>query len=252
MYEQQRLPGAAIPLPAASVRSVDVDPVGMWYAFVGTLTRRRLLFAGVFFGIVFAVAIVTLLTPKRYTVDAKLIAGNPAAVMQNPALAQTGLPVVNALMLPSIAQSAETYAELFREAPVVQKVIDDLHLQTDVQALASSIKVKPVTNTNIITLSVTWSDPASAARIANDFATVFMAREMELISGQASGQLDYLRRELPNAARRLRDASNAVTRYETTHDIADLPAQTTTTVNEIAALDAKIKAVELEKRQADA
>src|ERR1700682_3339942 len=166
MYEPQRLPGTSIPLAtavAAHHRSYDVDPVGMWNSFAGTLLRRRKLFALVFFGIVLAVALVTLLTPKVYTPDVKLIAGSPGNVAQNPALGQTGLPVLNALLNPNAPQSADTYAELFSETPVVQHVIDDLNLKTDVRTLQNAIKVKPVTNTNIIALSVAWSDPVMSA-----------------------------------------------------------------------------------------
>ena len=103
------------------------------------------------------------------------------------------------------AQSAETYAELISETPVVQHVIDDLGLKTDVRTLQGAVRVKPVTNTNIIDLQVTWSDPETSARIANDFATVFVAREAQLVSGQASGALDFLAKQLPEAQRNLRN-----------------------------------------------
>jgi polysaccharide biosynthesis transport protein len=254
MYEPARLPGTGIPLATAVAqqRSYDVDPVGMWHSFVGTLLRRRKLFAIVFFGIIGLVAIVTLLTPKRYTTDVKLIAGSPNSVAANPQLAQTGLPVLNALMLSNAAQSAETYAELFSETPVVQHVIDDLNLKTDVRTLQGSIKVKPVTNTNIIALSVTWPDPAMSAKIANDFATVFVAREAELVAGQANGALDFVNKQLPEAERHLREAERRVSNYQTTHNIADLSSQTSTLVNAAGTIDAKINAIQLEKRQSDA
>jgi succinoglycan biosynthesis transport protein ExoP len=255
MYEQHRLPGTSIPLAtpvAGQQRAVDVDPVAMWNSFVGTLTRRRNLFAIIVLGVIAAVAVVTLLTPKRYTTDVKMIAGNPNSVAANPQQAQTGLPVLNALLLANAAQSAETYAELIGETPVVQHVIDDLNLTTDVQALQGAVKVKPVTNTNIISLEVTWKDPEMSAKIANDFASVFVAREAELVSSQANGALAYLSKQLPQAERNLARDEAAVSRYQTTHNIADLSTQTTTTVNAAAAVDSKILQIQLEKQQADA
>ncbi len=255
MYEpQQRLPGNSIPLatPVASHRTSEVDPVGMWHSFVGTLSRRRNLFAAVVLGVIVAVAIVTLLTPKRFTTDVKMIAGNPNTVAQNPQQAQTGLPVLNALLLSNAAQSAETYAELISETPVVEKVIADLGLKTDVRTLQSAVKVKPVTNTNIISLQVTWKDPDTSAKIANDFASVFVGRQAELVAGQANGALDFLGKELPAARDRLAKAEAAVSRYETSHNIADLATQTTTTLAAAANIDAKINAIQLEKQQSDA
>ncbi|HEX3462426.1 MAG TPA: polysaccharide biosynthesis tyrosine autokinase [Candidatus Elarobacter sp.] len=255
MYEPQRITGStSIPLatPIVGQRSTDIDPVAMWHSFIGTLSRRRVLFAIVFFGVVLAVLIMTLMTPKRFTTEVKMIAGNPNTVAQNPQAAQTGLSVLNALILPNAAQSAETYAELMSETPVVQHVIDDLHLKTDVGTLQGAVRVKPVTNTNILTLSVTWGDPATSAKIANDFASVFVARQAELVSDQANGAVDFLQKQLPQAQRNLAVADTALRTYETTHNIADLTTQTTATVNLATNIDAKINSIQLEKRQADA
>lgn len=253
MYEPQRLPGTSIPLatPVTQQRGVDVDPIGMWNSFVGTLTRRAKLFALVVFGVIAAVALVTIMTPKRYTTDAKMMAGNPNSVAQNPQ-AMTGLPVLNALLLPNAAQSAETYAELMSETPVVQKVIDNLHLKTDVATLKAALKVKPVTNTNILSLQITWSDPVMSAKIANEFATVFLVRQGELMSSQANGALEMLGKQLPRAQERLRIAEQNLSQYEITHNIADLTTQTTQIVTAASNTDQKISQVELDKRQADA
>jgi capsular exopolysaccharide synthesis family protein len=254
MYEPARLPGNSIPLAStiSQQRSTDVDPVALWQSFVGTLSRRRTLFAYIVLGVIAAVFIVTILTPKRYTTDVKMIAGNPNSVATNPQQAQTGLPFLNALLLANAAQSAETYAELISETPVVQHVIDDLGLKTDVRTLQAAVHVKPVTNTNIISVMVTWSDPETSAKIANDFATVFVARESQLVSGQATGALDFLAKQIPQAQRNLQQAEGAVSTYETVHKIADLPTETTMVVNSASNIDAKINSTQLEKEQADA
>jgi capsular exopolysaccharide synthesis family protein len=253
MYEPQRLTGTSVPLavPVSGMhqRTPDLDPVGMWYTFVATFTRRRKLFFGVLGGVVALVMLVTLLTPKHYTVDTKIIAGNPNSVAENPQ-AQAGLPVLNALMLANAAQSAETYSELISESPVLQRVIDDLHLNTTIPALQSAIKVKPVTNTNIISIQVTWRDAETAAKIANDVAAVFVTREADLVAGQANGAMEFLSKEIPVYQRRMQDADTAVSRFMTSHRIADLDTETTSTVNATAAIDAKINATQLDREQA--
>jgi capsular exopolysaccharide synthesis family protein len=252
MYEPARLSGNSIPLasPIPQQRSNDVDPIALWQSFVGTLSRRRKLFAYIVLGVIGAVFIVTILTPKKYTTDVKMIAGNPGTA-STPQEAQTGLPILNALMMANAAQSAETYAELISETPVVQHVIDDLGLKTDVRTLQAAVHVKPVPNTNIISLAVTWNNPDTSAQIANDFASVFVAREAQLVSGQASGALDFLAKQLPEAQRNLQQAEGAVSKYEADHGIADLPTETATVVNSASAIDAKINATQLEKEQAD-
>ncbi len=259
MYEPPQLRATAIP-PAIPTfvpqqhhqqRQADVDPVAIWQSFVATVLRRRTLFAGVFAAVLLTVALVTFVSPRMFTTDVKMIAGNPASVAQNPQ-AQTGLPVLNALMLANAAQSAETYAELIGETPVVQHVIDDLGLKTDVRTLQSAVRVKPVTNTNIISLQVTWGNPAMSAKIANDFATVFVAREAELVASSATGALEFLQKQLPEAERKLRLAEGNLSAFQTSHNIADLGAQTTSLVTAASNIDAKINAIQLEKRQADA
>ena len=260
MYEPPRLQTATLPpavptfapQPQHQQRQADVDPVAIWQSFVATILRRRILFAAVLFGVFLTVALVTFLSPKRYTTDTKMIAGNPASVAQNPQQAQTGLPVLNALLLSNAAQSAETYAELMGETPVVQRVIDGLALKTDVKTLQGALKVKPVTNTNILSLQITWSDPATSAEIANRFATEFVAREAEIVRSSATGAMEFLAQQLPEAESKLRAADDAVSKFETTHNIADIGAQTTATVNAASNIDAKINAVELDKKQADA
>ena len=262
MYEPPRLGGAttippAIPTFAAAPqhqlpRQAEIDPVAIWHTFVATLRRRKELFAIVFAAVLLTVALATFLSPRKYMTDVKMIAGNPGSVAQNPQQAQTGLPVLNALLLANTAQSAETYAELIGETPVVQHVIDDLGLKTDVRKLQGAVRVKPVTNTNIISLQVTWSDPVMSAKIANDFATVFVAREAELVASSATGALEFLQKQLPGAKRRLDTAENDLSKFQTSHNIADLGTQTTALVTPASNIDAKINSIQLEKRQADA
>jgi succinoglycan biosynthesis transport protein ExoP len=260
MYQPPQLQATPMP-PAAPTfvphyqtqqRAPDVDPVVIWQTFIATVLRRRVLFGGVFGAVLLTVALVTFMTPRMFTTDVKMIAGNPATVAQNPQQVQTGLPVLNALLLANAAQSAETYAELIGETPVVQHVIDDLGLKTDVRSLQGAVRVKPVTNTNIISLQVTWGDPAMSAKIANDFATVFVAREAELVASSATGALEFLQKQLPEAERKLRLAESNLSAFQTSHNIVDLGAQTTSLVTAASNIDAKINAVQLEKRQADA
>lgn len=256
MNELQPLPdtrAVSLATAAASARSrpAEVELSSVWTTFTATLSRRRWLFLLVFFSVLTAVVAVAFLTPKRYTTEVKLIAGNPNSVSQNQN-SQTGLPILNALLLANTAQSAETYAELFTETPVVQRVIDDLKLKTTATALAGAVKVKPVTNTNIVSLSVTWKDPQTSAAIANDFASVFVARQADLVASQANGALSFLSKQLPIAQQRLLAAQGNLSRYEASHHIADLSAQTTAVVAAAAAIDAKISATQLEKRQAEA
>jgi polysaccharide biosynthesis transport protein len=256
MHESQKSPSDAVTRPPGGPpfarRWADGGSVATWRWFARSVARRRTVFAAVFLGFVVAVLLITVLGPKRYTASVRMITGNPGTNPDTSTQSRTGLPVLNAMQLPTNAQTAETYAELFHETPVAQRVIDKLRLKSDVRTLVGATAVKPVTNTTILDLSVTWRDPQTAANVANTFAAVFMERESELVSRQATNQLEFLSKQLPAAERRLRGAEAQLSAFEVSHHIADLDAQTKSTVDAAANIDAKINAIQIEKQQAAA
>ena len=67
-----------------------------------------------------------------------------------------------------------TYSEIVKSKLVLQKTIDELHLDTDYDTLNSHVSVKPVENTEIIRISVTDADAAMAPEIANTIAKNFI------------------------------------------------------------------------------
>ena len=218
-----------------------------------TLMRRRSTILRIFIGFVLLMLVGTLVWPKQYTSDIKLITGNSGGAR---ASAQGGpdseLPVLNALMLAGGMQTNETYAELFRETPVVQRVISQLDLKVSPNTLLSRVTVKPITNTAILSVAVTWGDRNTAAAIANAFGQAIVDRQRDLVSSQARAALDSLKTQLPQAQARMNSAQNALASFETQHRIANIDQQTTNTITNMAALDAKIGSVQADRQQASA
>jgi len=205
--QQYQLPSGYPPTPESSGET-DVASI------VSTLLRRRRVFFAILLGFFSLVVIWTLLTPRSYTAVTKLIAGAGGTATGR---ADTALPLLNALLVASSAQSAETYADLIQQEPVARQVIQNLGLHTSVGDLLSQVSVKPVTNTSILELAATWRDPETAAKIANEFASVFVSRERDLIAGQAGSAIDFLSKEMPNAERRMRTADDALAQFESQH-----------------------------------
>jgi capsular exopolysaccharide synthesis family protein len=136
-----------------------------------------------------------------------------------------------------------------QQSPVAIQVIKDLNLDTSVGGLLSHVLVKPVTNTAILSLAVTWKDPEMSARIANDFASVFINHERDLIGGQADSAITFLQKEMPDAEERMRAAQAALEAYQEQTGIADLTTQTQSDLTEVAALQSKQQTAELDARQ---
>jgi len=222
-----------------------------WSRLWRALVRRRDLFAAVSAGVFALIAIVTLFAPRVYTTHVKLIAGSGGSANLGTA-ANTTLPLLNALLAGTGVQSSETYAELFTEGPVASAVIASVPLAMTPAQLLGHVKVRPVVNTTLLDVSVSWSNPQTSAAVANAFAAAFVDRERSLVATQADQALRTLDAQLPAAERDAARARGALTAFEAKNDMADLQTQTQNTMNAYAALSAHISATRADERAASA
>jgi capsular exopolysaccharide synthesis family protein len=250
-----RLPTIVTPHPldltqVTEAPSRDLDA----HRLLASIWRRRKLLFTIWAAFAIAVTIFSFVAPKKYTVSTKLIAGGNSASEQaaNTDPNGTNLPILNALLAASGQQSSEQIAELMQQAPVSQEVIKQLDLGVSVDQLLSHLFVRPVADTAIITLSITWNDPAMAARIANAYANVFVEHERQMVAGQADTAIGYLQKELPLAEARMRAQQEALTAYEQETGIADLPTQTTNELNSAEMLETKLQQAEVDEQTANA
>ncbi len=209
----------------------------------------------IFCGFIAFVLLLTLVLPKSYTTTVKLIAGKSAGAAQNLPPGDgpnSDLPVLNALLSGSSLQSPETYVELFQEFPVAQQVIGALKLDVSPRELLHHVDIKPITNTPVIALSVTWNDPKASAAIANAFGTAVVDRDRDLVTSQAESAIGFLSQQMPSAQRTMSDAQTRLSAFEASHHIADINAQTQSTIAELATLDGKLGQTQADARQAQA
>lgn len=68
---------------------------------------------------------------------------------------------------------ALTYGEIIKSRTVLDKVINNLNIDTDVKKLSNDIRVTTLTDTQIINVSVREDNPKLANNIANEIASVF-------------------------------------------------------------------------------
>ena len=247
-----RPPATAAPPPSLGVppdEPRDVDFGRVW----ATLVRRRKLMLAVFGGFLGAVIVFTLLQHKQYTTEVKLIAGFGGSSDQSGSTGDSSaLPILNALLASGGGKTPETYAELLQQSPVAQDVIDRLKLHASVGSLLSHVIVRPVTDTSILSLKVAWTDPQLSAQIANTYAGVFVERERHLVSQQAETAIGFLDQQLPEAQHRMQATQSALAAYQVRTGIADLPSQTKSDIDSLAALEAKEQQAQLEADQAEA
>jgi capsular exopolysaccharide synthesis family protein len=223
-----------------------------WTTWLTVIRRRRKLALSVA-GVVFALTLIlTALTPRTYTTTVKFIAGGRGGGATNSPAGGSSLPLLNALLASSGAESAETYAELFQETPTARKAIQKLKLNIDPGELLSRVKVKPITDTAIVGVSVSWRNPEESARIANALAHAFIEYRRDMVSHQAQTALDYLTTQLPQAESTVHQTATQLSEYEALHKIVDITAQTQQSLTTINQLEAKRAEAQVNERQAEA
>ena len=235
-------------LPAAYVPTIEPTVKSPF----GVLRRRAGLFAATVAGFIVLVIIAVLLSPKTYSTSVKLIAGNSQQSAVPNAGGQTILPVLNAILDASNAQSSETYAEMLRQTPALEKTIAKEKLSVTPAQLLDRVKVKPVTNTSILSVSVAWNDPVDSARIANSLADSFVDVRRDLITAQANGAIAYIGQQLPDARAKLARSATALAQFESRNELADADTQTAAMVASLTDVDRKIASVEVDRGQAAA
>jgi succinoglycan biosynthesis transport protein ExoP len=214
-----------------------------------TLVRRRKVFFAILIAFPLLVAWCTLVLPRTYTVQTKLMTGPAGQPTVQP---QSELPFLNELLLGFGTQTAESYVELLQEQPVAQGVIDRLNLKISPEQLLSHIEAVPVVNTSIINLKASWSDPVTAADIANTTAAVFVDRERDIVAREAVSAMDYIGKQLPKARADMEQAAAALAAFQSQHSIADITNQTQTQIQALAQLDAKLSQAQTDAGQAQA
>jgi capsular exopolysaccharide synthesis family protein len=216
------------------------------------LARRWRLFAAIWAGFVLLVGAITFVMPKSYTTTALLMPGKPSGALNNTSDRDTALPVLNALVLQTGEQSAETLAELARQEDISADVVHDLKLDMTPQALLRHVAVKPVVNTSILNLSISWSDAQTSAQIANDYANVFIDREREFVRSQATAAIGFLTTELPAARQRMMSTAARFADFQAKNGFIDAGAHTQDIVAHAGTIDQKIETLSVDTREAKA
>jgi capsular exopolysaccharide synthesis family protein len=214
------------------------------------LSRRWRVFLAIVGSFVVLVGIATWLTPKTYTTTVRMIAGNPTS--EATSADNTTLPVLNALVLQSGVQSAETFATLAQQEDVAASVAQSMHLRVTPRALLSSVSVTPTTNTAILNLAVTWRDAGTSAAIANSFANAFMWKERDFVRSQATAAIGFLSTELPRAQARMQQTGAQLARFQASNGFVDANSHTQDVVAKATAIDTKIDNLLLDSREAAA
>ncbi len=215
------------------------------------LVKRWRVFAAVAGGFVALVAIVTILTPKSYTTTVRMLAGRSdtnVATSDN----STTLPVLNALVLQSGVQSAETFAALAQQRDIASTVIKQLNLTITPKELLGRVSVRPIANTALLNLNVSGKTPDESAQVANAFSSAFVDEERDFVRSEAVSAIGYLSKELPSARDRMRTTAAQLAQFQSAHGYMDATSHEQDVVSRVGTIDQRIDQLTVDASEAKA
>ena len=84
-----------------------------------------------------------------------------------------------------------TYSKIIKSKAILNKIIEDLNLDTDYKALYKKVEVKSVSNTDIMEVTVTTDNAELSANIVNYLTEVFEAEIFEHYKIKNTSVIDY-------------------------------------------------------------
>jgi len=166
--------------------------------FMVILRARWLTAAGIFVAVVVLIAFASIIWPKQYTSTASIVIDSKT----DPVAAANGGGAGNGL---APATYVNTQADIIASERVAQRVVKTLRLDQQPEArklwakgpnddisvtvaklildkklLVAPAHDSPTHASNVIDISVTWSDPVTSAALANSFAQVAIETNIEL------------------------------------------------------------------------
>ncbi len=215
------------------------------------LLKRWRVFAAVAGGFTALVVLGTLLIPKTYTTTVRLLAGRSDS-SGTPVDGGTALPVLNALVLQSGVQSAETFAALAQQRDIAARVVSQLSLKASPRELLGRVSVQPIVNTSLLNLNVSWSSADQSAQIANAFSSAFVDEERDFVRSQAVAAIDYLSKEMPSAADQMHQTSARLAQFQSSHGYIDATAHEQDVVSRMGSIDQHLDQLTVDASEAKA
>ena len=216
------------------------------------LIKRWRIFLAVAGGFVVLVTLGTLLAPKSYTTTVRLLAGRADGASSAPDGSGTALPILNALVLQSGVQSAETLAALAGQRDIAATVIGQLDLKVTPQQLLGSVSVQPVANTALLNLNVGWGSADQSAQIANAFANAFVDQERDFVRSEAVAALGFLSSSLPDARADMARTAQRLAKFQAGHGYLDATTHEQNVASRVDSIEQRIDQLKVESSEANA
>ncbi len=207
--------------------------------YLKILWRRRHTVVAVTVASVLAAGLFSFLSPPIFEAKAMVLVAKPSfQAGAPPDPINPGLKI-GAVLVPEFP--TETLVAFAKSSVIIHKVTEQAFKGT-VQGsnLAKNLTVTAVRNTNLIEFKVQGSDPAGAARVANQWATVVTAESELLFSTGAKQSYSFFDTRLGETKLRLEAAEETVRNFNASSKIGVLQARLNAVTGQIAAYQSRL------------
>lgn len=135
-------------------------------------------------------------------------------------------------------QVTTTAAALMTEAPILQRVINDLKLGTTTDQLAKHVTATPVTNAQLVNVTVQDPNAVAATRIANTITSDFVDQVTQQNNKRVNQAGSVLESQITALTNRLNDEENQLANTPRGQDTTALKAQITDNTNLLSTITA--------------
>ncbi len=218
------------------------------------LKRRWFPATGVFGIVVVLAALVASVQKPVYEAEGKLL------FKQDRSSSLTGFQnnIGEIVRIGEKANPLSTEAEIIRSLPIVQKTVEALDLRDekgksmDPKIISAGLKVKPVTETDILQISYKDNDPEIAAAIVNKIMEVYIENDILSNRAKATAARVFIDKQLPNVEATVRQADAALRKFKEENGVVALPEEAASAVEVMADLDKQIAQAQAQLAEADA
>lgn len=197
------------------------------------LRRRRWLILFCVVACVLPVFIYTrFLTPVMYTGRTRVMERKPTERGVT-VYAQPYLPQEIQMHLADLANIATSNSVISRSV----ETLGQLGIALDPLRLIRTLKVEPVTDTQILQVEITSEDPDEAKSAADVVAAEFQRFYRELVSGATEQSKEFIEKQLKDAKAKLAEAREARRVFKENNDLVSLDAQQTVLIQRMAQIE---------------
>jgi len=247
--------GAGAGAGAAGVTggAADPDEISLLDLALVLVKRKKLIF-WMTFGVAFLVAVYSLVTPKIYRAETRLLPPKSAEVGASALLDMATGGAASAL---AGKTPGDLYVGIAKGRTVMDKVVARFKLAEVYEidnpdrvraALSANLEAKSDLKTGIISIAVLDKDPARAADIANGFVDALKDVTSGLAISEAAQKRLYYETQIRDVQASLQKSEEELKRYQERTGIQEAGSQTGALIGTMASLRAQVTAKEVQLR----